>query len=166
MNVHKYSFIKARPVWECGTEKMMNRTIALHTSIQKSDKPVVLALAAHCSFTVLLNGKIIAHGPARAGHGYYRADELVLTDLLADGENTLCIRIAGYNVNSFHYLDKPSFVCAELLVGGEVVAYTDAPCTGFCVQGVDERRDIPSSVTWWSATILRPRRRAHPPRSR
>lgn len=139
MNVHKYSFIKARPVWECGTEKVMNRTIALHTSIQKSEKPVVLALAAHCSFTVLLNGKIIAHGPARAGHGYYRADELVLTDLLSDGENTLCIRIAGYNVNSFHYLDKPSFVCAELLVGGEVVAYTDAPCVGFSVQGVDER---------------------------
>ena len=139
MNVHKYSFIKARPVWECGTEKVMNRTIALCTSIQKSDKPVVLALAAHCSFTVLLNGKIIAHGPARAGHGYYRADELVLTDLLSDGENTLCIRIAGYNVNSFHYLDKPSFVCAELLVGGEVVAYTDAPAVGFSVQGVDER---------------------------
>ena len=139
MNVHKYSFIKARPVWECGTEKVMNRTIALHTSIQKSEKPVVLALAAHCSFTVLLNGKIIAHGPARAGHGYYRADELVLTDLLSDGENTLCIRIAGYNVNSFHYLDKPSFVCAELLVGGEVVAYTDAPVVGFSVQGVDER---------------------------
>ena len=139
MNVHKYSFIKARPVWECGTEKVMNRTIALCTSIQKSDKPVVLALAAHCSFTVLLNGKIIAHGPARAGHGYYRADELVLTDLLSDGENALCIRIAGYNVNSFHYLDKPSFVCAELLVGGEVVAYTDAPVVGFSVQGVDER---------------------------
>ncbi len=139
MNVHKYSFIKARPVWECGTEKVMNRTIALHTSIQKSNKPVVLALAAHCSFTVLLNGKIIAHGPARAGHGYYRADELVLTELLSDGENTLCIRIAGYNVNSFHYLDKPSFVCAELLVGGEVVAYTDTPCVGFCVRGVDER---------------------------
>ena len=139
MNVHKYSFIKARPVWECGTEKVMNRTIALRTSIQKSDKPVVLAIAAHCSFTVLLNGKIIAHGPARAGHGYYRADELVLTDLLCDGDNALCIRIAGYNVNSFHYLDKPSFVCAELLVGGEVVAYTDAPVVGFSVQGVDER---------------------------
>ena len=69
MKVHEYAFIKARPVWECGTEKMMNRTVALRTDIEKTDKPVVLAIAAHCSFTVLLNGEIVAHGPARAGHG-------------------------------------------------------------------------------------------------
>lgn len=139
MKFHEYAFIKARPVWECGTEKMMNRTIALHTNIEHTGKPVVLAIAAHCSFTVLLNGEIIAHGPARAGHGYYRADQLVLTDRICDGDNHLCIRVAGYNVNSFCYLDAPSFVCAELIVDGQVVAYTDAPCAGFEVTGYDER---------------------------
>ncbi len=139
MKIHEYAFIKARPVWECGTEKVINRTVALHTKVSGNGKSVVLAIAAHCSFTVLVNGEIIAHGPARAGHGYYRADELVLGDLLTEGENDLCIRVAGYNVNSFHYLDKPSFVCAELLVDGEAVAYTDAPCTGFDVRGYDER---------------------------
>ena len=139
MKFHEYSFKMAKPVWECGTEKVMNRTIALCTAVCKSEAPVVLAIAAQCSFTVLLNGEIIAHGPARAGHGYYRADELDLTPLLCDGDNALCIRVAGYNVNSFHYLDQPSFVCAELIVGGEVVAHTDAPSVGFCVQGVDER---------------------------
>ena len=139
MKFHEYAFIKARPVWESGTERVINRTVALHTKLEKPEKPVVLAIAAHCSFTVLVNGEIVAHGPARAGHGYYRVDELVLTDLLKSGENELCIRVAGYNVNSFHYLDMPSFVCAELLVGGEVVAYTDAPSVGFAVSGVDER---------------------------
>ena len=99
----------------------------------------MLALAAHCSFTVLLDGKIIAHGPARAGHGYYRADELVLSDYMTEGVHELCIKVAGYNVNSFHYLDKPSFVCAELSVGGNIVAYTDAECVGFAALGVDER---------------------------
>lgn len=139
MKFHEYSFIKARPVWECGTEKVINRSIALYTEIANEGKPVVLAIAAHCSFTVLLNGEIIAHGPARAGHGYYRVDELVLTDKLTKMNNVLCIRVAGYNVNSFHYLDKPSFVCAELLVDGEVVAYTDAPCVGFETQRIFER---------------------------
>ncbi len=139
MKFHEYAFIKAKPVWECGTEKVMNRTVALRAKLVKTDEPVVLAIAAHCSFTVLVNGEIVAHGPARAGHGYYRADELALTELLHEGENDLCIRVAGYNVNSFHYLDKPSFVCAELIVGGRVVAYTDAPAVGFAVFGVDDR---------------------------
>ena len=139
MNFHNYEFQKARPVWERGTEKVINRSVALHTCVEKTEKSVVLALAAHCSFTVLVNGEIVAHGPARAGHGYYRADELVLDGLLVDGSNELCIRTAGYNVNSFHYLDQPSFVCAELLIGGEVVAYTDTPCVGFAITGVDER---------------------------
>ena len=139
MKFHEYAFIKARPVWECGTEKVINRTVALYTSIEKGEQPVVLAIAAHCSFTVLVNGEIIAHGPARAGHGYYRVDELALTDFLHAGKNELCIRVAGYNVNSFHYLDKPSFVCAELLLGGKVVAYTDAEPVGFEPLGVDER---------------------------
>ncbi len=139
MKFHEYCFKKARPVWEQGTEKVINRSIALCTKIAYKGEKVVLALAAHCSFTVLLDGEIITHGPARAGHGYYRADELVLSDLMAEGEHEICIRVAGYNVNSFHYLDKPSFVCAELLVGGEVVAYTDAQCVGFTALGVDER---------------------------
>lgn len=139
MDFHEYRFIKARPVWEQGSEKLINRSIALCTKIAYKGEKVVLALAAHCSFTVLLDGEIITHGPARAGHGYYRADELVLSDVMTEGEHEICIRVAGYNVNSFHYLDKPSFVCAELLVGGEVVAYTDAQCVGFTVRGVDER---------------------------
>ena len=139
MKFHEYGFIKARPVWEQGTEKVINRSLALCTKIAYQGEKTVLALAAHCSFTVLLDGKIIAHGPARAGHGYYRADELVLSDLMSEGEHDLCIKVAGYNVNSFHYLDKPSFVCAELRVNGEVVAYTDAQCVGFAALGVDER---------------------------
>ena len=139
MNFHEYCFIKARPVWEEGTEKVINRSIALSAKIAYTGERTVLALAAHCSYTVLLDGEIITHGPARAGHGYYRADELVLSDLMAEGEHEISIRVAGYNVNSFHYLDKPSFVCAELLVSGEVVVYTDAECVGFTVLGVDER---------------------------
>ena len=69
MDFHEYRFIKARPVWEQGSEKLINRSIALCTKIAYKGEKVVLALAAHCSFTVLLDGEIITHGPARAGHG-------------------------------------------------------------------------------------------------
>lgn len=139
MKFHEYCFKKAQPVWEKGSERVINRSIALSTQIAYNGERVVLAIAAHCSFTVLLDGEIVTHGPARAGHGYYRADELVLSDRMSAGEHELCIRVAGYNVNSFHYLDKPSFVCAELLVNQEVVAYTGAECVGFTACGVDER---------------------------
>ena len=139
MKFHDYCFKKAQPVWEAGTERDINRSIALSTGIAYKGERIVLAIAAHCSFTVLLDGEIIAHGPARAGHGYYRVDELVLSDRMCKGEHVLCIKIAGYNVNSFHYLDQPSFVCAELLINDEVVAYTDAACVGFAASGADER---------------------------
>jgi len=139
MQANSYSFKKASPIWEKGKEREMNCSIALYRHIEKAEKPTVLAISAHCSYTVIINGEIIAYGPARAGHGYYRVDELVLNDFLTESDNILCIKVAGYNVNSFCYLNTPSFVCAELKEGGCISAYTSSPCVGFSVEKIFER---------------------------
>jgi hypothetical protein len=42
MNFHEYCFIKARPVWEEGTEKVINRSIALSAKIAYTGEKVAL----------------------------------------------------------------------------------------------------------------------------
>ena len=105
MQLHEYSFRMAQPVWETGTAHTMNRTVSFCTDIPLSDLPagqqIRLAAAASCSFVLLVNGQFVAHGPARCAHGFFRVDEYDLTPYLTAQVNRVCLRTAGYNVNSF-----------------------------------------------------------------
>ena len=123
----KFEFKKAVPVWIKGREKEMNVSLCL--SAVFTGKTARLDITGHSLYQVFVNGELAAEGPARAGHGFYRADALDLTPRMSDGENRLEIITAGYNVNSFYLLDEPSFVCAELFVDGKLVAATGD--TGF-----------------------------------
>ena len=138
MNINGYSFIKAVPVWEKDSQRVMNRTLVFLARINQSDD-CRLALAGSTSFTVFVNGTLIAHGPARAAHGFYRVDEYELAPHLVNTQNTVEIRISGYNINSFAYLDQPSFLCAEITSHGNVIAHTGAPSVGFSAYGMDEK---------------------------
>ena len=141
MLLHPYDFRKARPVWEVGTACVMNRSVSFCTDIVLSDLPagvpVCLAAAASCSFVLLVNGQFVAHGPARCAHGFFRVDEYELTPYLTDPVNRVCLRVAGYHVNSFAYLNQPSFLCAEITAGDRVLAATGS--AGFTAYGVEER---------------------------
>ena len=137
MNIHAYTFKSATPVWEQGASLQMNRTVAFCADIPMASTPVILAAAASCSFVLLVNGQFVAHGPARAAHGYFRVDEYDLTPYLTSPQNRVCLRVAGYNVNSFSFLNQPSFLCAEIYSNGQMLAATGKD--GFVAYGVDER---------------------------
>ncbi len=138
MNIHPYSFLAATPVWEVGTAHTMNRTLSFCADLPAAaGKTVKLAAAASCEFILLVNGEYLAHGPARSAHGHFRVDEYDLSAYLTEPTNRICLRVAGYNVNSFSYLDQPSFLCAEITVGDKVVAATGKD--GFLCYGCDER---------------------------
>ncbi len=139
MNMHPYTFRAATPVWEVGTAHTMNRTLAFCADIAApaTGERVTVAAAASCAFILTVNGRYVAHGPARCAHGFFRVDEYDLTPYLTAAQNRVCLRVAGYNVNSFSYLDQPSFLCAELLCGDRVLAATGGD--GFVTYGVDER---------------------------
>lgn len=137
--LHRFTFRQAISVWEVGTALEKNRTLSFVTTVRKADADAVLALAGSTSYIVLVNGELIAHGPARCAHGFYRVDELPLGQYLQKEENIVAIRIAGYNVNSFATLDQPSFLCAELTAGGKVLAYTGVPAVGFAAFGCGDR---------------------------
>lgn len=128
----RYSFIKALPVWAAGREREMNLTLNYTATLPKTTagEDVVLALAASCTYEIFVNGDFLAAGPARCAHGFFRVDEFNLGKLLQDREsNVLEIRVAGYYTNCFMTLQQPSFLCAEVRSGEDVLRWT-APEAG------------------------------------
>ena len=121
----KVEFSKAIPVWADGLEKEMNIHLMFNANVDFSAKKnTLLRLTASCAYSIKINDKFFAMGPARAGHGHYRVDEYVLDNILDGADNKIEILVAGYNQNSFYWLDQPSFLCAEISEDGEVIAWT------------------------------------------
>lgn len=117
------SFQSARPVWPTGRETERNLLVGFRATVTApAAEPAVLRLTASTLYRVFLNGTFVGHGPARAGHGFYRVDEWPLA--LRTGANVVAVEVAGYNVNSFYLLDQPSFLQAEVVAGDEVLAAT------------------------------------------
>ncbi len=124
------SFASARPVWARGLLREQNVTLRFTASGKDAS---ALRLAGSASFQVFADGKLILSGPARAGHGYRRVDEIALPAC-----ESVEIQVAGYNVNSFYLVDEPPFLCAELLAeDGTVLAATGGE--GFTVRRVNAR---------------------------
>lgn len=121
--VKSVSFEKAVPVWQAGMECEKNHNL-LFRAVVPAREGAVLRIAGHTHFQLRVNGRFVAVGPARAGHGYYRVDEYALDGLLTEPENVISVLVAGYAVNSFAYLDMPSFLCCEVLAGEELLAAT------------------------------------------
>ncbi len=131
-----YHFQKALPVWQTGAECKKNHHLAFLAKIEgKGDAK--LAISASTVYQAFVNGCLVGEGPARAGHDHYRVDELDLTPYLCEGENILTVYVAGYYIECLCYTRMPSFLCAEILRGGEVIAATG--CSGFVAREVTER---------------------------
>ena len=139
MKTNDYKFIKAAPVWECGAQLTMNRTLAFITTVNGKKRDCSLAIAGASSFTIFVNGEFLAHGPARCAHGFYRVDEYALAKYLDRDSNTVEIRVSGYNINTFAYLDQPSFLCAEIVSGDSVIAATGVFSNDFTVFPITEK---------------------------
>lgn len=123
MMTNKFQYQKALPVWEKGKSTVMNHTLEFISKLQEA-KDYQLYISGTSSYLIFVNDTFVAHGPARAAHGFYKVDCIPLRDFLSEGENTIIIRCTGYNVNSFCYLDTPSFLCAEILLENKVITAT------------------------------------------
>jgi alpha-L-rhamnosidase len=125
-------FQRAEAVWPAGRTLEKNLTVGFRAEFKKpSDGKAVLNITGSTLYRIFLNGEFVGHGPARAGHGWYRVDNWDLSKNLVPGKNTIAIEVAGYNVNSYYLLDQPSFLQAEVVAGGRVLAATDAGGSGF-----------------------------------
>ncbi len=119
----EFKFREAVPVWEKGMENEKNHSLVFRFIIEGNEE-VKLSIASHARYQIFVDGVFYAAGPARAGHGFYRVSEYTLRDELSDKKTVASIIAAGYNVNSFYLLDKPSFLCAEAERKGEIIFAT------------------------------------------
>lgn len=120
------SFLSARPVWPAGREKEKNLTVGFRAEFGHPGAGVVpvLRVTGSTLYRIHLNGVFVGHGPARGPHGYFRIDEWPLDPVFLAPKNVLTVEVAGYNVNSYAYLDQPSFLQAEVVANGRVLAST------------------------------------------
>ena len=123
MITQDFQYQKALPVWEKGKSTIMNHTLEFISKLQDA-KDYRLYISGSSSYLIFVNNTFVAHGPARAAHGFYKVDCVPLKELLSEGENTVTIRCTGYNANSFCYLDTPSFLCAEVTLDNKVITAT------------------------------------------
>lgn len=116
-------FQQALPVWERGKQWEKNYFLVFRTPVRAGGRTTVRFTAA-VSCMLLVNGELAASGPSRAPHGYCRVDEADITPLLTQQENVLVIVAAGYAINGYAMLERASFVQAEVVQDGRVIAAT------------------------------------------
>ena len=110
------AFQAAQPIWPEKREMERNLLVEFRAGFDRPEPgPVVLRLTGASLYRVFVNVTFAGHGPARAGHGFYRLGEWDLTAHLRAGRNEVVVEVAGYNVNSSYLLDQPSFLQAEIV---------------------------------------------------
>lgn len=118
-------FQAASPVWPAGRELEKNLMVGFSAAFAApATGQATLRVTGSTLYRCFLNGRFLAHGPARAGHGDFRVDEIDLAPGIRPGTNVIAIEVAGYNVNSYYLLNQPSFLQAEVVDGATVLAAT------------------------------------------
>ena len=115
----------AEPVWHFGHETEMNEQLVFVGSFEwKGGEKPTLRLVSSNPYRVKLNGEFVWYGPARGPRGWFREDVVELD--ACNGENAVEIENAGYNCNSFYFIDQPSFLDACVIQNGRTVLETKA----------------------------------------
>lgn len=118
-------FVAAKPVWPEGRARVMNDFVTFGGSFEASASDAcILRLTGSTCYRVRLNGSFLAFGPARGPKGMFRVDEIPLAGRLADGSNRIEVDVQGANVNSYEYMDQPSFLQAEIVCGERALIAT------------------------------------------
>ena len=134
------SFVSAKPIWPKGRETEKNLFVGFRASFKAPEQEKVFLRATGATlYRVFLNGQFLGHGPARGPHGFFRVDEWDLTAKLQPGVNVVAFEVAGYNANSYYLLDQPSFLQAEVVAGGKVLASTGGSGAPFTASILKER---------------------------
>ncbi len=117
-------FKMAKPVWAKDYKDEKNIMLEFSANLDFAGKATSVKICADALYRLIVNGKIIAHGPQRAGKGFYRTDEIDITPVLKNGVNEIKIQVLTYGLVSFEYVLQEAFLLAEVQVDNEVVLKT------------------------------------------
>lgn len=118
----KYQFKKALPIWAADGERL-NRCLLFETFTDRSEG-LLLKMAGHFSYELFINGKFVCYGPARAGRGYFKVDEIHIGKYLTKEKNRILVLVNGFNCYAYQTTFAPSFFCAEICDGEDALSYT------------------------------------------
>ena len=134
------SFSSAKPIWPAGRETEMNLLVSFRASVPaQAGQSAFLRVTASTLYRAWLNGEFLGCGPARGPHDWFRVDEWDLRGKLRTGTNVVAIEVAGYNCNCLYVLNQPSFLQAEVVSGGRVLAATGGQGVAFQATILDQR---------------------------
>lgn len=104
-----------------------------HKLLYGGEKTVTVRITARSFYRLYINGQFVCHGPARAGFGHARVDEVDITKRLHMGENHFAVEVAGYG-DAYHYSNditcEDGLLWAEVLAGEKVLLETDESFLG------------------------------------
>lgn len=130
-----HKFINAKPTWLKNKRETVNLQVGFRCDFDADcDKKYVLRLAGSTYYKVYINGEFVAYGPARAPHGFVRADELSIN--VKQGRNKLAVEVAGYNCSSFYSLPIKSFLMAELFENCNSIKYSGRDFMGLSLEAL------------------------------
>ncbi len=124
--MERNKFKKALPIWDSDGGKM-NRCLLFETFLEKK-AGLKLRMAGHFSYELFVNGRFIHYGPARAGRGYFKIDEIEIEKYLTRERNKLLVLVNGFNCYGYQSTFAPSFFCAEICDGEDILSYTGDSC--------------------------------------
>ena len=116
-------FKKAIPVFAKGKQTEKN-VFATFTASTDSLKGASLHICAADFYSLYVNGKFVAFGPARTAKGYARKDIIDLSPYHADEINNISINVAYYNCRSLSTVLQAGYLMCELVRNGEAVIWT------------------------------------------
>lgn len=116
-------FRKAVPVWAKEKAGEINCSLIFETTVPRGEG-TLLRIAGANDYQVFVNGEFFFYGPARAGRGHYRVDELPLDAYLSKEKNRIEILASAYGIDTFCFFNEAGFLCAEVVRGDEVLCAT------------------------------------------
>ena len=137
-------FEKAEPVWASGQAEELNSSVRFKAAFEaEANEKTFLRITGTSVYRIRLNGQYVGYGPARSPKGFFRVDEWPLDAVMRKGRNNLEIDASGYNCNSYYFQNQPTFIQAEVVANGNVLAATAADGGGFVAESTERIRKVP-----------------------
>lgn len=136
---HPVRFTRALPVWPAAAAETMNCWVSWHAAVELA-RPARLSLriAGAQAYRIRIDGRFVGRGPARAAHGHARIDVWPLGTRRA-GRLDVVIEVMRYGVPTFCTTFEASFLCAEIVAGRRMLAWTAPRGGGFLAERRPER---------------------------
>lgn len=117
------TFKQAKPIWIKKSDDSWNEHIMLSVRVDK-DGGDIIRIATHGFYQLFVNDKFVSYGPARAGRGYFRVDEINIKKELTLDNNKICLIVFSYGVDCYAQMNQEPFVTCEIVNKGNCVCYT------------------------------------------